>query len=241
MSHHAALVTGASTGIGRAVAEALLDDGYGVTICARTPDKLDQAAGELAEHGDVQALVADVGKDEDVTRLLDAHRERFGRLDVLMNNAGVLDGGPLGETPIDQLDALVANNVRSFWLVTTAALPLLKQAGAEHGCALIVTMASIIGHFAQAGTPAYSATKAALIALSQSVHEQLAESGVSATTIAPGFVASPTSAIFPVPPEEMIQPRDIAETVRYLTRLGSNCCIPEIKIVRPVDRMFVAM
>lgn len=240
MTDHAALVTGASTGIGHAIARALLEDGYGVTICSRTAERLDAAAAELSAHGDVYAVRADVSDADQVNNLIAAHRQRFGRLDVLVNNAGTAVGGPLSAAPVEHLDAQIASNLRSNWLVTAAAIPLLEAAGRGHGRALVVTSSSILGRYGQARTPAYSASKAALFALSQSVHQELAGSGVRVTTLAPAYVETPMTEPLPLDRETLIRPEDVAEAVRFLTRLSANCAVPEIQMLRREDRFLTA-
>ena len=118
---------------------------------------------------------------------------------------------------------------------------MLKLAGGEHGRALVVNTSSILGRYARANTPAYSSSKAALFALSQSVQQELADSGVRVTTLAPAFVATPMTAAIPhLKPEELIEPQDLAEAVRFLTRLGPNAVVPEIQFLGVRDRLLPA-
>ena len=143
MAERAALITGASSGIGLAIARALGEDGYGITVSARRPEKLEAAAEELRGAGlDVESVAANVVNEEEVTALIDAHKERFGRLDVLINNAGVGIGGEIGTIETKHLDMQLDVNLRSYVIATRDALPMLKQAGEEHGKALIVNTAS---------------------------------------------------------------------------------------------------
>lgn len=241
MDDRAALVTGASTGIGREIARMLLEEGYGVTICGRTAEKLQTAANGLSALGEVEAVTADVSDSDAVSRLIDAHARRFDRLDVLVNNAGIALVGALSSTSVEQLDQAISANLRSSWLVTAAAIPLLKDAGLEHRRALIVNTASILGRYAQPFLAAYSASKAALFALSQSVQQELADSGVRVTTLAPAYVATPmTERLEHLKQDELIRPADVAEAVRFLTRTSANCAVPEIQMLRPVDRLLAA-
>lgn len=238
----AALVTGASTGIGLAVAEMLLKDGHDVTICGRDPERLAAAGERLHPWGSVHPVTADVTEQDDVSRLVAEHATRFGRLDVLVNNAGAAAVGPVSSAPIEQLDQAIAANVRAHWLVTAEAIPLLTAAGKEHGRALVVNTSSILGRYPQPHTPAYSASKAALTALSQSAQQELAASGVRVTSLAPGFVATPmTSGIPHLRSEELIEPGDLAEAVRFLTRLGPNAVVPEIQMLGIRDRLLRAL
>jgi NAD(P)-dependent dehydrogenase (short-subunit alcohol dehydrogenase family) len=234
----AALVTGGSSGIGLAVARILIDDGFGVTICARTAERLAEAEAELASHGDVHAVVADVADEIAVDRLIQSHQERFDRLDLLVNNAGSVTIGTVSTGGVAPLDDQLASNVRPAWMVTAASTPLLKKAGAEHGQATVVTVSSILGRYGQAIMAAYSTSKAALFALTQAIHDELAASGVRATTVAPAYVATPmTEPLAHLDRDGMIRPEDVAETVRYLARLGRTCVVPEIHLLRPVDRL----
>jgi NAD(P)-dependent dehydrogenase (short-subunit alcohol dehydrogenase family) len=126
MAARAALVTGGSSGIGLAIARALGEDGYGVTLSARRPDKLEAAAETLRADGvDVEAVPANMAEESDVVALVERHRERFGRLDVLVNNAGVGIGGAIAEQDTKKLDMQLAVNLRALFLATREALPLL--------------------------------------------------------------------------------------------------------------------
>ena len=236
----AALITGGSSGIGLAIARALGQDGYGLTISARRPEKLEEAGRGLADEGlELQTVAANMASEEDLQALLAAHRERFGRLDVLVNNAGLGIGGALAEAETKKVDLQLNVNLRAVLLMTREATPMLKEAGGEHRKALIVNVASIAGKFGQPWLATYSATKAAVIGLTQATLGELAESGIQATAFCPGFVATPMTdwVSEQVPKEEMIQPEDIAEAVRFLLRTSPACLVPEIQFVRPGDRV----
>ena len=113
MADRAALVTGGSSGIGLAIARALGEDGYGVTVAARRPDKLEAAADELRSAGiDVHAVAAQMTEEEDVVRAVDEHRERWGRMDVLVNNAGVGLGGAIEGYPTKKIDMQLDLNLQ---------------------------------------------------------------------------------------------------------------------------------
>ena len=238
MEGRAALVTGGSSGIGLAVARALGQDGYGLTVSARRPEKLEEAVKGLADAGlDVQAVPANMAEEEDIKRVVEAHREKFGRLDVLVNNAGVGIAGPIEEHETKRLDIQLNVNLRGVYLTLRECVPMLKEAGGEHRKALVVNTASIAGKYANPGLAAYSATKAAVVGLSQAAHGELSGDGIQVTALCPGFVATPMTDWVEgqVPKEEMIQPEDIAEAVRFLLRTSPNCVVPEIQFVRPGD------
>jgi NAD(P)-dependent dehydrogenase (short-subunit alcohol dehydrogenase family) len=119
------------------------------------------------------------------------------------------------------------------------SIPMLKEAGAEHGKALVVNTASIAGKHGQPWLAAYSATKAAVVGLSQAAHGELAGAGIQVTAFCPAFVATPMTDWVEdqVSKDEMIQPEDIAEGVRFLLRTSPACIVPEIQFVRPGDLM----
>ncbi len=235
MEGRAALITGGSSGIGLAIARALGEDGYGLTVSARRPEKLEETVAGLAREGlDVHTVPANMMREEDVTVLAEAHRERFGRLDVLVNNAGLGIGGSIEEHETKRLDMQLGVNLRGVYLMTRETIPMLKQAGAEHGKALIVNMSSIAGKFGQGWLAAYSATKAAVIGLSQAAHAELSGDGIQVTALCPGFVATAmTDWVEHVPKEEMIQPEDIAEAIRFLLTTSRTCMVPEVQFIRP--------
>jgi NAD(P)-dependent dehydrogenase (short-subunit alcohol dehydrogenase family) len=232
----AALVTGGSSGIGLAIARALGEDGYGVTLSARRPEKLEQAAASLRDMGiDVEAVPANMAEEQEIVDLAARHRERFGRLDVLVNNAGVGIGGALAEQDTKKLDMQIAVNLRSLFLTTRECLPMLKEAGAEHRKALVANTASIAGKSGQGWLAAYSATKFGVVGFTQALHKEHAADGIQATALCPGFVDTAMTDWVKesVPKEEMIQPSDIAEAVRYLLRTSPACVVPELQFIRP--------
>src|SRR3954468_22936562 len=156
MADHAAIVTGASSGIGLAVSRMLAESGYAVTMAARRPAKLDAAWGQLREDGrEVRRGAADVGDEAGVVRVVAAHRDAYGRLDVLMNNAGVGMGAPIGELDAKRMDIQLATNLRSVPLFYREALPLLRVAAGEHRNALVVNTASIAAKHGQAWLSIY--------------------------------------------------------------------------------------
>jgi NAD(P)-dependent dehydrogenase (short-subunit alcohol dehydrogenase family) len=219
----AALVTGGSSGIGLAIAHALRAEGFDLTLAARTREKVEAAADEL----DALAVTADLALDEDCRRAVDEHRERHGRLDVLVNSAGIGIGGPIDQLPTKQLDLQLDVNLRGLMLVTAAALPLLRESRG-----LIVNLASIAGTMGTPMLPVYGAAKAAVIQFTHTINRGEQEHGVRATAISPGFVDTPMTDFGPVPKEEMIRPEDCAEIVRLLLRLSPHARMPHVVVER---------
>lgn len=225
----AALITGASSGIGLAIAHSLGALGYGLTVAARRPEKLELAAGGLRAEGcDVLAVPTQLADEAQIVELISAHRRRFGRLDVLVNNAGVGVAQPIGMVQTKHLDMQVAVNFRSAVIATRECVEMLRAAGAEHGKALVVNMASISGRDGWADLSVCSATKAALVALSAATQKELAADRVQVTALCPGLVDTPMAEAVPETSEAMIGVEDIARSVEFLLETSSNCAVPEI-------------
>jgi NAD(P)-dependent dehydrogenase (short-subunit alcohol dehydrogenase family) len=238
LADRAALVTGGSSGIGLAIARALGEDGYALTISARRVQKLQAAAEELRGEGlEVQSVPAQMAEEEDVVGLVAAHRDKYGRLDVLANNAGIGVGQPMDSIKTKHLDLQLGVNLRALIIATRESLPMLREAGAEHGKALIANTASIAGKTGQPWLSVYAATKAAVINFSVGTQKELGDAGVQVTALAPGFVDTPMTDFVKeqVEAEKMIRPEDIAEAVRFLLRTSPNCLVPEIVFSRPGD------
>ena len=236
MADRAAIVTGASSGIGLALARMLGQEGHALTIAARRPEKLERGQAELAGEGlDVHAVPADLGREEDLRRVVAEHRKRHGRLDVLVNNAGVGMGEPVGELTTKRLDVQLATNLRSIPLMYRECLDLLEAAGAEHRTALVVNTSSVAGKHGEAWLSVYSATKAGVVGFSQATQKEVENDGIQVTALCPGFVDTPMTEFVRghVPQEEMIRPEDIAHSVRFLLATSPACLVPEIVFMRP--------
>jgi NAD(P)-dependent dehydrogenase (short-subunit alcohol dehydrogenase family) len=240
MADRAAIVTGASSGIGLAIARMLGQRGHGLTLAARRPEKLEAAAEGLRGEGfDVQHVAGNLGDEEVIKQVVAAHRERFGRLDVLVNNAGVGIGAPVGEIETKKLDIQLDTNVRSIVLFYRESVEMLRAAGAEHRNALVVNTASIAGKHGQAWLSVYAASKFAVVGFTQSMHRELAGDGIKSTALCPGFVDTPMTDFVKgqVEPEAMIRPEDIAIAVAALLDMSPACIVPEIQFIRPGDEL----
>jgi len=236
MPDRAALVTGASRGIGLALAELLGERGYGLTISARKPDTLEQTARELRAKGyEVEYLAANMADEEAIREVVALHREHYGRLDVLVNNAGVGIGAQAGEQQTKFVDMQLGVNLRAIVLFYRECMDMLRAAGAEHKSALVVNLASIAGKSPAAWLSVYSATKAAVIAYSQAMNKELNADGIKSVAFCPGFVDTDMTDFVKgtVPAEEMLRPSDIAEALRFMLRVSPACVVPEIIFQRP--------
>ena len=240
MPNRAAIVTGASRGIGLAIAEALAEEGFGLTITARKPDTLEQTAHSLRERGyEVEHIAANMNDEEAIQEVVRLHRERFGRLDVLVNNAGVGIGAAAAEHQTKYVDLQLDVNLRAIVLFYRECLDLLKAAGAEHRSALVVNLASIAGKSPQPWLSVYSATKAAVIAYTQAMNKELNGDGIKSTAFCPGFVDTDMTNFVKgtVSAEEMLRPTDIAEAVRFLLRVSPACVVPDVVFQRPGETL----
>ena len=219
----AAIVTGGSSGIGLAIARMLRDEGYDLTLASRRPEKVEAAAKELG----AVAVAADIADEAACERLVAGHRERFGRLDMLVNSAGIGIAGTVESLSAKHLDLTIGVNLRGLFLVTQKAIPMLRESRGW-----IVNLASIAGTLPTPGLSSYGATKAAVISLTRSLNEELDADGVRAVAICPGFVDTPMAEWSGIPGDEMIQPEDCAEIVRMCLRLSPHARVPQIVIER---------
>ncbi|MDE3134458.1 MAG: SDR family oxidoreductase [Acidobacteriota bacterium] len=232
---HAAIVTGASRGIGLAIATVLAQDGYAVTLTARRPEPLAASADALAQRGfEVQHVAANLADEEGIRTIVDVHRERFGRLDVLVNNGGVGAGATAGEHETKLVDMQLDVNLRAVVLMYREALGLLRVAGAEHGRAQVVNVASIAGKRPAAWLSVYSAAKAGVIAYTRAMNRELGEDGIRSVALCPGWVDTRMSDFIKdeVPAAEMIRPEDVAAAVRFVLALSPAAVVPEIVFER---------
>jgi NAD(P)-dependent dehydrogenase (short-subunit alcohol dehydrogenase family) len=236
MADKAAVVTGASSGIGLAIADVLGQEGHGLTVAARRPDKLEAAAEGLRAKGyEVEVVAGNLADEEVVRQVVSAHRDRFGRLDVLVNNAGVGVGSTVADLETKRVDLQLDLNLRSPILFYREAAELLRAAGAEHHNALVVNTASISGKRGEAWLSVYSATKHGVVGFTEAMNKELNGDGIKSCALCPAFVDTPMTDFVKqhVPAENMIRPEDVAESVRMLLRLSPGCVIPEILFEQP--------
>jgi short-subunit dehydrogenase len=221
-----ALVTGGSAGIGLALARMLREEGHELTLVARRPEPLEEAASELGAH----SAAANLADEGECARVVAEHAARYGGMDVLVNSAGIGIGGSLGEQSNKAFSLQLDVNLRATLIVTREALPLLRASKGQ-----VVTLASIAGTIPTPGLAVYGATKAALIALTNSLNREEADNGVRATAICPAFVATKMTDWTGLPAEEMIQVEDVAELVRTVLKLSPRARVPQIVIERVGD------
>jgi ribitol 2-dehydrogenase len=231
-----AVVTGASTGIGRAVAAELLGRGADVVIAARSQERLDEAAAALGPG--CAAVVADVTRADDVRRLIDGTLESHGAIDILVANAGVYVGGDLWESDPEALDRLLTTNVNGVVRTVREILPHLLERGEGD----ILVTSSVSGHQAIHWEPVYSASKHALQAFVHTLRRQLIGSGVRVGAIAPGVVlndlwgvSDPAEIAAKVARGEGIRSEDVADAVAYMLTRPRHVTIRDL-VILPRDQ-----
>ncbi|GAY14443.1 SDR family oxidoreductase [Mycobacterium sp. shizuoka-1] len=232
-----AILTGASGGIGSAIAAMLHDEGFAITLVGRDPAKLAAVASALGSGPPVHTLAGSLADESFLDQIVADHTARHGSLDLLVNNAGVAGNRAVGEITADFLDQQLAVNVRAVILLTDKSLPLLKVAVEQRKSAQVVNIASNAGKRGEATLASYSATKFAVVGFTESLHDELATSGIKATAICPGLVDTPMADDYrdTVGSEEMIAPGDIAEAIRLTIRVSRSCVIPELVLLRPIE------
>ncbi len=229
-----ALVTGATEGIGRALAFALGKAGWSVGVCARTADKVTELLRDLAAADVTSAgIPCDVSDAEQVEALMGHVVERLGPIDALVNNAGVLYGKPVMELSLEEWDRTFAVNVRALFLTSRAVIPSMR----ERGAGSIVNIASLAGRNGFAGGTAYSASKHAVLGFSKSLMMEERKNGIRVIAVCPGSVATPMLAdqpMLPVNADRILQPEDVANTIVAALELPARALVSELDI-RPTN------
>lgn len=232
-----ALITGATRGIGLAVAQRLAGEGFALTLSARDAQAL-RALGETlgATHGiETVTVAADLSAPGTAARLVDAHRSAFGSLDVLVLNAGAGALTPLEATTRDQAEALITLNAMTCLELTSTALPLMRAAVADSELgAKVIALSSLTGVFPQRKMAAYAASKAALRSIVESINLEHSHEGISATAVCPGYVATDmTSWLFDrVPESTMLSVDDVSDVISMLAGQSRRVVINEIVMGR---------
>ena len=226
-----ALVTGGSRGIGLAVAKALLAEGAAVAICARGHESLDEAMHQLRPLGRVEGRVCDVGRFAEVSELLRFVEQTFGRIDFLINNAGIGRFAPIGETDPATWDEVIATNLSGVFYCCHEAIPLMKK----NGGGFIINIGSLAGKHAFAGASAYNASKFGLNGFSEAMMLDVRHDKIRVSTIMPGSVNTKFGGADGPEADWKIAPEHIAETVLHLLTMPerSLASVIEMRPSRP--------
>ena len=226
-----AIVTGASRGIGRAISVALAHQNATIVLAARSIQQLQITAGQVTKAGGIAHIVhVELTEEKSISNLVKVTGEKLGRLDVLVNNAGVTHSAPLDQTSTEDWQRCISINARAPFILCREALPLLKKTDSAH----IINIASVVGIKGYPLQSAYTASKHALRGMTMSLAEELRGSNIRVHLLCPGGVD--TDMVDRVRPDiardELIKPEEIAELVLYLVTHKGNAVVDELRIRR---------
>lgn len=223
-----AVVTGAGSGIGEAIATLLHEEGAKVVLAGRNKDKLQNVANQLAQDS-VKVVPTDVTKKEEVDELIKMAQQTFGGLDIVINSAGQMLSSKITDYQVDEWDSMIDVNIKGTLYTAKAALPTMLEQSSGH----LINIASISGFEVTKSSTIYSATKAAVHTITQGLEKELAKTGVKVTSISPGMVDTAITAIYNPTDRKKLEPQDIAEAVLYALTQPKHVNVNEIT-VRPV-------
>lgn len=238
-----ALVTGASSGIGAATARALAQAGFSVALAARRLDRLQDLANEITRGGgSAFAIAADFGNEAEAQRAVHAAEERFGRLDVLVNNAGVMYNEPVETASLQRWRAMLELNVLGLIAATQAALPGMRERKDGH----IVNLSSVVGRVAYPNGGAYSATKWGVNGFSEALRKEVYKDNIRVTVVEPGITDTElfehiadenarTAFQAMMAPMRALHPEDIARVITFCVTQPAHVNVNEV-LVRPTDQ-----
>lgn len=237
MTGRVVVVTGAGRGLGRALARAFSAEGASLVLGARSSDEIDELAGQL---GDAMALQTDVRVVSEVYRLVELAIAEFGRIDVMVNNAGLAVYGPFEDTSEAAFDDMWLTNVKGAYFGSQAAFRYMKQQRAGH----IINISSIAGKLHLPNESAYNASKWAVNGFTGTLRLEAEPFDVKVTTVCPGGIATPfwdTQAYLPFPAErisperDFMQPEEVAATVVQIALTSDRYLVPEV-VMLPMMR-----
>lgn len=223
-----AVVTGAGSGIGEAIATLLHEEGVKVILAGRNKDKLQNVANQLAQDS-VKVVPTDVTKKEEVDELIKIAQQTFGGLDIVINSAGQMLSSKITDYQVDEWDSMIDVNIKGTLYAAQAALPTMLEQSSGH----LINIASISGFEVTKSSTIYSATKAAVHTITQGLEKELAKTGVKVTSISPGMVDTAITAAYNPTDRKKLEPQDIAEAVLYALTQPKHVNVNEIT-VRPV-------
>jgi NADP-dependent 3-hydroxy acid dehydrogenase YdfG len=243
-----ALVTGASSGIGEAAARSLAARGAKVALAARRLERLERLAAEIGGQGATAlAIQSDVADRGQAVAAVDRTVDELGRLDIVVNNAGVMLLGPIEGAPTEEWDRMIDVNLKGLIHTTHAAIPHLLGAAedSERGCADVINISSVAGRVARAGSGVYNLTKHGVGAFSESLRQELADRRVRSTLIEPGAVATELTDHLRDGVREQVRGRfsdihileaaDVADAIAYAVTRPWHVCLNEI-LIRPTEQ-----
>lgn len=223
-----AVVTGAGSGIGEAIATLLHEEGAKVVLAGRNKEKLQNVANQLSQDS-VKVVPTDVTNKEEVDELIKIAQQTFGGLDIVINSAGQMLSSKITDYQVDEWDSMIDVNIRGTLYTAQAALPTMLEQSSGH----LINIASISGFEVTKSSTIYSATKAAVHTITQGLEKELAKTGVKVTSISPGMVDTAITAAYNPTDRKKLEPQDIAEAVLYALTQPKHVNVNEIT-VRPV-------
>ncbi|HCZ1477079.1 TPA: SDR family oxidoreductase [Staphylococcus aureus] len=223
-----AVVTGAGSGIGEAIATLLHEEGAKVVLAGRNKDKLQNVANQLAQDS-VKVVPTDITNKEEVDELMKIAQQTFGGLDIVINSAGQMLSSKITDYQVDEWDSMIDVNIKGTLYTAQAALPTMLEQSSGH----LINIASISGFEVTKSSTIYSATKAAVHTITQGLEKELAKTGVKVTSISPGMVDTAITAAYNPSDRKKLDPQDIAEAVLYALTQPKHVNVNEIT-VRPV-------
>jgi len=231
LKNRVALVTGASRGIGRGISLMLADSGVHVILTARSMDKLQKVKEEITSRGgNATVIPADIAKEQDIKTLFKIIKDKFGRLDIVINNAGIGIWGNLVDFSIEDFDKIMNINVRGTYLCCQQAMKMMIPQ--KNG--YIINISSVVGFKGYPNQSAYTASKHAIMGLTKSLAVEAQEHNIRISAILPGGVETDLS--FKARPDLdrslLILPEDIAKTVLYLLSLSDRAMVDQIFVRR---------
>jgi NAD(P)-dependent dehydrogenase (short-subunit alcohol dehydrogenase family) len=237
LKNKVACVTGASMGIGRSISLALAEAGANVVLCSRNSSKLREVKQEIASWGG-QATVApaDMTVEKDIASVFNTVKTEIGRLDILVNSAGIGDTGPLVDFPIENFDRIISVNLRGAFICCQQAMRIMIPQRSGY----IINISSVVGFKGYAGQSAYTASKHGLMGLTKSLSVEAQKHGIRVSAILPGVVATDFGRAMRPDLDEsvLILPEDIAKTVVYLLSLSDRAMVDQVYIRRSVSAPF---
>lgn len=223
-----AVVTGAGSGIGEAIATLLHEEGEKVVLAGRNKEKLQNVANQLSQDN-VKVVPTDVTKKEEVDELIKIAQQTFGGLDIVINSAGQMLSSKITDYQVDEWDSMIDVNIKGTLYTAQAALPTMLEQSSGH----LINIASISGFEVTKSSTIYSATKAAVHTITQGLEKELAKTSVKVTSISPGMVDTAITAAYNPTDRKKLEPQDIAEAVLYALTQPKHVNVNEIT-VRPV-------
>lgn len=231
LKNKVAIVTGASSGIGASIAETLSQHGVKVVLTGRNETRLSDVAKQLRENSqsEIDTHIVDVTQKDEVAKLVKETENKFGRVDILVNSAGLMLSSAITDGDVEAWENMIDVNVKGTLYGINAVLPIFLNQSTGH----IINIASISGFEVTKQSTLYSASKAAVHTITQGLEKELAKTGVRVTSISPGMVDTPLSGNTDWGSRKKLDPQDIAEAVVYALQQPIHVNINEVT-VRPV-------